>query len=403
MKKRLGKVLAIIAVIAMAILFIVPTNVKAENLAVDQGTLKLNDQWKDYYLEKDKSDYIKVVLPSDGELTIKYMIYFKNINYFDFLNEDKQYVNNDDIGFSHSVSTNQSELQTYEFKKDLNKGTYYIRVRYMNSPGKYRVKASFKSATVDEKEPNDEQDNANNISIGKYNKGYITEQDKRDYYKFHVSKASDYKFLWSSEKGNGRFILYNSDMEILKDDWRIRQKNTTFSDIKYLKPGDYYIVWEKQNGTGAYQFKVMEKLPVKLNTTKITLLKGKSKKLTVSNNEKTPSWSSSNYAVASVGSNGSVKARKYGKTTITAWVDGKQLTCKVQAADPKLNKTSIKLKKKKSYTLKVSQRYGKVTWRSSKSSVASVKNGKVTTKKKGTAYIYASCDGRSMRCKVTVK
>lgn len=401
MKKRLGKVLGIIAVVAMAILFMVPTNVKAENLEVDKGTLKLDDQWKDYDLKKERSDYIKVVLPSDGELTIKYTIYFKDPNYFDFLNEDKQYVK-DSTEFSNFVSTNQSELQTYEFKKDLNKGTYYIRFRYMNSTGKYRVKASFKSTTVDEKEPNDEQDNANNISIGKYNKGYITEQDERDYYKFHISKASDYKFLWSSEKGNGRFILYNSDMEILKDDW-IRQKNKTFSDIRYLKPGDYYIVWEKQNGTGAYQFKVMEKLPVKLNITKITLLKGKTKKLTVSNNEKTPSWSSSNYAVASVESNGSVKAKKYGKATITAWVDGKQLTCKVQVADPKLNKTSIKLKKKKSYTLKVSQRYGKVTWKSSKSSVVSVKNGKVTTKKKGTAYIYASCDGRSMRCKVTVK
>ena len=272
MKKKPGKVLAIMAVVAMAILFMVPTNVKAENSAVDQGTLKLNNQWKDYYLEKDKSDYIKVVLPSDGELTIKYMIYFKNPNYFDFLNEDKQYVNNDDIGFSNFVSTNGSELRTYEFKKDLNKGTYYIRFRYMNSTGNYSVKASFKSATVDEKETNDTRNDANNISIGKYNQGYITEQDKRDYYKFHVSKASDYKFLWSSENGNGRFILYNSDMEILKDDW-IRQKNTTFSDITYLKPGDYYIVWEKQNGTGAYQFKVMEKLPVKLNTTNITLLK----------------------------------------------------------------------------------------------------------------------------------
>lgn len=401
MKKRLEKVLAIIAVVAMAILFMVPTNVKAENLEVDQGTLKLDDQWKDYNLEKEKSDYIKVVLPSDGELTIKYTIYFKDPNYFDFLNEDKQYVK-DSTEFSNFVSTNQSELKTYEFKKDLNKGTYYIRFRYMNSAGKYRVKASFKSMTVDEREPNDERNNANNISIGKYNKGYITEQDERDYYKFHISKASDYKFLWSSEKGNGRFILYNSDMEILKDDW-IYQKNTTFSYIRYLKSGDYYIVWEKQNGTGVYQFKVMVKLPVKLNTTNITLLKGKTKKLTVSNNEKTPSWSSSNYAVASVESNGNVKAKKYGKTTITAWVDGKQLTCKVQVADPKLNKTSIKLKKKKSYTLKVSQRYGKVTWKSSKSSVASVKNGKVTTKKKGTAYIYASCDGRSMRCKVTVK
>ncbi len=46
---------------------------------------------------------------------------------------------------------------------------------------------------------------------------------------------------------------------------------------------------------------------------------------------------------------------------------------------------------------------GKVTWKSSNKSVAAVKNGKVTAKKKGTAKITATVRGKKLTCKVTVK
>nr|WP_294689257.1 hypothetical protein [uncultured Anaerostipes sp.] len=84
-------------------------------------------------------------------------------------------------------------------------------------------------------------------------------------------------------------------------------------------------------------------------------------------------------------------------------MDGKKIKCKVRVADPKLNKTSLKLKAKKSYQLKVKQGVGTVSWRTSKNSVARVMNGKVIARKKGTAYITARCNGKTMKCKVTVK
>lgn len=408
MKKGIKKLLAIALAFVMTVLVMVPVNVKADSTVTSnntigtQDTLKLDGNWKNYYLNENKTDYIKIVVPSKGRLTLTYTM-FCGSNYYEFLNEDFAYINNTSRSdFRNFVYASESSPKTNEVKLDLNKGIYYARFTYMNDPGRYRIKADFQAVSADEKEPNDTYDKANKISLEKYVKGYITEQDDVDYYKIHISKSSDYKFLWHSENGNGRFSLYDDDLNRIIDKW-IYDKNRTYSEIQYLKAGDYYISWKKENGTGTYQFKAMLKLPAKLNTTKVTLLKGKSKKLTVANNENTPSFSSSNYAVAYVESNGNVKARRYGKATITAYVDGKQLTCKVQVADPKLNKTSISLKKKKSYTLKVSQRFGKITWKTSKSSVASVKNGKITAKKKGTAYIYASCDGRNMKCKVTVK
>ena len=79
-----------------------------------------------------------------------------------------------------------------------------------------------------------------------------------------------------------------------------------------------------------------------------------------------------------------------------------------------LSKPKLTLKRKKSYTLKVTKILpasatfykGKKVWKSSKTSVATVNAaGKVTAKKKkGTAYITCTIDGRvSNKCKVTVK
>ena len=74
------------------------------------------------------------------------------------------------------------------------------------------------------------------------------------------------------------------------------------------------------------------------------------------------------------------------------------------ASKIKLNKTKITMTKGKSYRLKVSGTKRKVTWSSSKKSVAAVNSsGKVTAKKKGTAVITAKVCSKRYRCKVTVK
>lgn len=74
------------------------------------------------------------------------------------------------------------------------------------------------------------------------------------------------------------------------------------------------------------------------------------------------------------------------------------------ASKIKLNKTKITMTKGKSYRLKVSGTKRKVTWSSSKKSVAAVNSsGKVTAKKKGTAVITAKVGSKRYRCKVTVK
>ena len=74
------------------------------------------------------------------------------------------------------------------------------------------------------------------------------------------------------------------------------------------------------------------------------------------------------------------------------------------AAKTKISKTSVSITAGKKYTLKVTGTKKKVTWSSSKKSVATVSSkGVVTAKKKGTATITAKVSGKKYTCKVTVK
>ena len=73
-------------------------------------------------------------------------------------------------------------------------------------------------------------------------------------------------------------------------------------------------------------------------------------------------------------------------------------------AAAKLNKKSITLNVKKTYTLKLTGTKGKVTWTSSNRSVASVTSkGVVKAVKKGTATITARYGKNKLTCKITVK
>lgn len=71
------------------------------------------------------------------------------------------------------------------------------------------------------------------------------------------------------------------------------------------------------------------KKKVKLNKTKLTLTEGKSYTLKLKNNKKKVKWTSTKKNVATVTAKGKVKAKKAGKTTITAKVSGKKYKCRV--------------------------------------------------------------------------
>lgn len=143
-----------------------------------------------------------------------------------------------------------------------------------------------------------------------------------------------------------------------------------------------------------------------LKKSSITLVKGKTYRLKASGNAagKKVKWKSSKPSVAKVNSNGKVTARSAGTATITAAMGKKKATCRVKVIAASLNIKKASLATYETCTLKVKNASKKITWSSSKPSVASVsKTGKVTAKKAGKAVISAKVGQSTLKCTVTVK
>ena len=155
-----------------------------------------------------------------------------------------------------------------------------------------------------------------------------------------------------------------------------------------------------------------------LDITQVTLSVGEKVELTVCDADKAVKWSSSNRKVATVSRKGVVKAKKKGKAKITAKVGKKRLTCRVKVVNGKskknvnliLNAKKVTMDRGSSYTLEA-RAYpkgagGKLTWKSSKKSVASVsKNGVIRARKPGKAVIsvYSGSKKKKASCMVVVK
>ena len=143
--------------------------------------------------------------------------------------------------------------------------------------------------------------------------------------------------------------------------------------------------------------------PMEISQTSLLMLKGQTKKLKIKNAPGKVKWSSSKKSVASVSSSGKIKARKKGKTLITANAGGKKKTCKVTVEAPKLNMTSVSVNLWESRTLKLSGCKHSIKWKSSDSDIVKVKKGTITAREEGRATISAKVHGKSYKCKVEVK
>ena len=171
------------------------------------------------------------------------------------------------------------------------------------------------------------------------------------------------------------------------------------------------------------------KVEVKLDKTAISLEKGKTQKLTATVTGATNAkvaWTTDKAAVATVATDGTVTAVAKGEATITVTSDADKTvkaTCKVTVTEPTATTTVVPVSKvtlnRKSTVYIVAGKKvtlgasvapknatdKKVTWKSSKSSVASVNNkGVVSTKKNktGKATITATAGGKKATVKVEV-
>ncbi|MCD7840038.1 MAG: Ig-like domain-containing protein [Erysipelotrichaceae bacterium] len=193
-----------------------------------------------------------------------------------------------------------------------------------------------------------------------------------------------------------------SDCEVILDD----------SDVNYDKAGSYeakVTAMDIYNNTSTLVFPVtVKELTLTLSQSQMNLVAGESDTLTAqSNSDKYIKLSSSDEDVATIDSQGNVKAIKSGTATISATILNKTATCqvKVQAISLSLSKSSLSLTVGNTTSLKATTNSSQtVSFSSNDTSVASVdSDGKVTAKSAGTATITVSVGDQSKTCKVTVK
>ncbi len=171
-------------------------------------------------------------------------------------------------------------------------------------------------------------------------------------------------------------------------------------------------------GSKKYKCKIIVKNPIKLNKTKVTLVKGKSTTLKVTGTKKKVTWSSSNKKVATVNSKGKVTAKKKGIAYITAKADGLTVKSKITVQNKKSIPVEGLLIEFDSVSLKVGNTHKidviilptnatnkTLTYTTSNKNVVTVDSkGKVTAKGKGKAYVTVkSSNGKKARCEFTVK
>ena len=156
---------------------------------------------------------------------------------------------------------------------------------------------------------------------------------------------------------------------------------------------------------------------ISLDKTEVTLVKGKTEKLTLTitpedtTEDKTVTWISSNEAVAAV-NDGTVTAVGAGTATITAKVGEKTATAEVTVIIPiekiSLDKSEAALKKGETVKLTVTitpedtTEDKTVTWTSSDEAVVTVNDGTVTAVGGGTATITAKVGEKTATAEVTV-
>lgn len=148
--------------------------------------------------------------------------------------------------------------------------------------------------------------------------------------------------------------------------------------------------------------KVSCKLTVlRLKKKVVTLAPNQTEQLILEGTKSKANWTSSDKTVATVSDTGLITAKGSGTATITASVDGKNLTSKVTVID--INEKELTLASGSSKSLNIANAKGKVSWSSNNTSIATVSSsGKVTAKNAGTATITGTVDGTKITSKVTV-
>lgn len=223
---------------------------KTANLIPINGTFKGHIGGKQQS-EVDRYDYCKIVIPSEGLLTLK-LTSSEEINSTMYL-----YGKGSNSSINYNVSGIQAEREINQYVKA---GTYYICV-CKDEIGKYTLKNTFEPLKV-QTENNDERKEAYTLKFNDEITGIIggsdefKARDRYDYYKFTVDGTKEVKItLKSSEEINTTMYLY-SNTKSSSIGYDVSGIKETREITKTLGEGVYYIEVSRGSENGYYTLKL---------------------------------------------------------------------------------------------------------------------------------------------------
>ena len=198
--------------------------------------------------------------------------------------------------------------------------------------------------------------------------------------------------IYGEDDPYGEDILYGNGVSFEEDDEDVLENNTEIAGFGFDR-SEYTIKLKK--GAKSYRSCGMD-FAEELNFD--------SEEYEIADIE----WSVDDESIAKVDDEGYLTAVAPGSVILTASLDGEEVDCEVTIPYPNcwINKYKATVKKGKKVKLAVKSNFGtmkNVTWKSNKKTVATVKKGIVTGKKKGTAKISAKFAGKTYTCTVKVK
>ncbi len=176
--------------------------------------------------------------------------------------------------------------------------------------------------------------------------------------------------------------------------------------IQAIKPGTS-IITATADGVKETCTLTVLKPYIKLSADEIKMYRGQTARLSAMVTSGRPvTWKSGRPSVATVDEAGRITAVKHGEARISASVDGVTRYCTITVASPtiRLNKSSVTIKKGKTFELKATVSSGNIpTFTCSGKKVASVNSsGVITAKAKGSCTVTVREDGAVAKCKIKV-
>lgn len=335
-KERKSFRLLLCVLMAFILITFIPMNAHAISFV----PLSTDGQWIDGNISaKGEVDYYSVSIPSAGWLTVDFQGFSVADSYIQIWD-----VNLTNCYESHEIYTSSDiNPKTHTDEIALEPGTYVLKVyAYGDNTGNYRLKALFKAAGNNESANNNNFNTAQNLGIGQAVTGFISRDDRVDFYKVNIANRQTLKFITTCYARDIYITIYNKDFiqtERYEVYYGAEDSPKTHDKELDLTPGTYYIKVEPYGDCcGRYVFKVDKKILInklvisgkkEIAASKKTKLKTKIAPANADNKEL--EWSTSNSSIASVSNTGNVTAYRAGKVTIYAKTkDGSNKTAKFQ-------------------------------------------------------------------------